>query len=152
MRWLDGITDSADMSLSKLREVVKDREACSSRGHKELDVTEQLNSNNKTTSSRTQALEASVSCSISALLPKLGRLWAAPQLASSSSRPEWVSPRVNNTHLPHPNLNLVKVCFCHTPLNVAISGGWVAFHWVMQDPGALKQHPPWDPRYLHTCD
>ena len=39
-RWLDGITDSMDVSLSRHRETVKDREAW--RGRKESDTTEQL--------------------------------------------------------------------------------------------------------------
>ena len=51
MRWLDGITDLMDMSLSKLQETVKERQGslvcCTPWGCEQLDTTEQLNNNDK---------------------------------------------------------------------------------------------------------
>ena len=45
MQWLDGITDSMDMNMSELRELVMDREAwvLQSMGSQEFDMTKQLN-------------------------------------------------------------------------------------------------------------
>ena len=60
MRWLHGITDSMDLSLSKLQEIVMDREAWRSWDCKESDMTYQLNNNNEYSKFHTTTVTNSV--------------------------------------------------------------------------------------------
>ena len=76
MRRLDGITDSMDMSLSKIREMVKDRSllCCGPWGCKELDVTERLKDSSICTLLRVYPLSDSYSLQVSFYFIKY--LWA----------------------------------------------------------------------------
>ena len=74
MKWLDGITDSVDMSLSKLREIVKDRKCWNSAVHGVTRNKTRLSNWTTTTSSTEQSNEyTAYSIFINNLTVHLGR-------------------------------------------------------------------------------
>ena len=87
MRWFDGITDSMDMSLGILQELVMDRESlvcCSPRGHKEWDATQQLKSGSESQSCPTLRPQGLYSPGI---LQARRLEWAAFPFSRGSSQP-----------------------------------------------------------------
>ena len=72
MRWLDGITDSMDMSLSKLREMVKDRGAWRAAVHGAMENRIQFSLNNRCFATETVMPWGSLSCHASEEAPRVG--------------------------------------------------------------------------------
>ena len=98
MKWLRSINNSVDINLSKLHKTVKDRgawHAAAHGGHKELDMTEQLNNTNNIHNTKASTSESeSESCSVMSDYLQLHRLYSPGILQARLL--EWVDVPFNS--------------------------------------------------------
>ena len=144
MRWLDGITDSIDMSLSKLQELVIDREAWHAEVHGVAKCrTELTNWTELTEIHYSYILSDSPSFQLSSVAQSCPTLWdpmncSMPGLPVHHQLPEFTQTHVHRVHQCHPAISSFVIPFSSCPQSLPASESFLMsqlFTWGGQSTG-----------------